>query len=219
MKVMMPCHCGHRINYEYDDEVEVTPEVYSDIIHGNFMSVICEKCGITLKPEYSVMFTYPSKQMKICLVPELERDSFLRGKSNLNYKKTDRFVIGFMELAEKLKILEAGFDDIFVEAVKYYILSKIENDNNIENEILIFFNEFKDNNLVFYIHGLKEKEVGILNINKEFYDMTYEKLKDSLNEEPFKKFLVPPYVSILNIYREYTDNIPGDDQPGNNQPA
>jgi len=225
MKVIMPCHCGDRIDYEYDDEVEITPEIYSDIIHGKFMSVICKKCGITLKPEYPIMFTYPSKsaQIKIFWVPELQRDSFLRGNSQFNYQKTDRFVIGFMELTEKLKIFEAGLDDIVVEGVKYYILSKIENENNIENEILIYFNGFEENNLIFHIHGLKENNVGILNINKDFYDLTSEKIKDLINDEPFKSFLNPPYVSILKIYREYTDNTQGDVQPsntpGNNPPA
>ena len=206
MKVIMPCHCGHRIDYEYDDEVEITQEIYSEIIHGKFMSVVCPKCGITLKPEYSIMFTYPPRQIKICLVPELQRDSFLRGKSPLSYKKTDRFVIGFMELAEKLKIFEADFDDVVVECVKYYILSKIENENKLENEVIVYFNGFENNKLVFHIHGLVKNEVGVLPIDMNFYNMTSEKLKDSIKEEPFKTFLAPPYVSVLKVYREYVDN-------------
>ncbi|MCL2294709.1 MAG: CpXC domain-containing protein [Spirochaetes bacterium] len=205
MKVIVPCHCGHQFDYEYDDEVEITPDIYNDIVHGNFMSVPCEKCGITLKPEFSVMFTHPVKQMKILLVPELQRDSFLMGKSPLVYKKTDRAVIGFMELAEKLKILEAGFDDIVVECVKYYILSKIVNESNLETEIFIFFDELENNKLSYHIHGLKKDEVGVLNIDMEFYNMTCEKLKDTINEEPYKIFLTPPYISILKLYREYNN--------------
>lgn len=207
MKVIIPCYCGNQINYEYDDEVEITPDIYSDIIQGKFMNVVCGKCQKTLKPEYSVMFRYPPKQMKIFLVPELQRDAFLREKSPLIYKKTDRFVIGFMELAEKLKIFDAGLDDIIVESVKYYILSKIENENNIENEINIFFDKFEDGKLIFHIHGLKKDEIGVLYIVMDFYNMTEEKLKNTINEEPFKNFLTPPYISLLKVYREYNDNI------------
>ncbi len=37
--------------------------------------------------------------------------------------------------------------------------------------------------------------------------MTEEKLKNTINEEPFKNFLTPPYISLLKVYREYNDNI------------
>ncbi|MCL2792253.1 MAG: CpXC domain-containing protein [Spirochaetaceae bacterium] len=218
MKVILPCHCGHKFEYEYADEVEITPEVYSDIVNGNFMIVNCEKCGITLKPEYPVMFTYPlqEKPIKIFLVPEIHRNPFLAGKSQYLYKTTDRFVIGFMELVEKIEIFKAGFDDIVIEGIKYYILSKIENENDLQNEIFIFFNGIENDKMVFRIHGLREGEVGILNVDINFYDMTSEKIKESINEEPFKSFLIPPYISILKIYREYTDNLSDEGQPIDN---
>lgn len=207
MKVTVPCHCGNSFDYEYDEEVIITPDKAGEIIHGRFMNANCPACGTTMKPEYPVMFTYPPRQMKIFFVPELQRDSFLRGKSPLVHKSTDRFVIGFMELAEKIKILDAGLDDVTVEGVKYYILSKIENENDIENEILVFFDIIKNGKIVFQIHGMKENEVGILNIGMDFYNKTAEKLSVSIGEEPFKNFLTPPYISVLRVYREYTDNI------------
>jgi len=216
MKVIIPCYCGHKFDYEYADEVEITPDVFSDITNGDFMTVVCEKCGKDIKPEYPVMFTYPSseKHIKIFFVPELQRDSFLMGKSQYIHKSTDRFVIGYMELVEKIKILAANLDDINIECVKYYILSKIENENNIENEILIYFGELEDNKITFHIHGLREGEVGLLDIEMNFYEMISEKLKDLINDEPFKNFLTPPYISVMKIYREYSDTEPAfDNQP------
>ncbi|MDX9800598.1 MAG: CpXC domain-containing protein [Spirochaetia bacterium] len=203
MKVKIPCHCGNIFEFEYDEETEITPETADEIIHGRFMNTVCDKCGITLKPEFPVMFSYPDPAMKIFFVPELQRDAFLREVSPFLARKADRFVIGFQELAEKIKILEAGLDDISVECVKYYILSKIENDNETEDEIRIFFEKHENEKLMFSIHGLKKDEIGILSVDMNFYNMAKEKAKTSIKEEPFKSFLTPPYISILKIYREY----------------
>ena len=207
MKVTVPCHCGNSFEYEYDETVEINPETADNIVHGRFMNTVCTNCGITLKPEFPVMFTYPPKQIQIFLIPELQRDLFLRGKSLLNNKKPDRFVIGFQELAEKIRIFESGLDDDAIELAKYYILSKIETETETENEIIIYFDSLKNDRLSFQIHGLKEKEVGMLNVDMPFYRMSQEKLEKSINEEPFSKFLTPPYISLMRIYREYTENI------------
>ncbi len=203
MKVKIPCHCGNIMDFEYNDETEINPESAEEIIHGRFMSTICDKCGITLKPEFPVMFTYPDPRMRIFFIPELQRDAFLRGQSPLLSKNPDRFVIGFQELAEKIKILDAGLDDITVECVKYYILSKIENDIKTEDEIIIYFEKYENDKLTFCIHGLKKDEVGMLSVDMNFYNMSKEKVKTSIGEEPFKSFLTPPYISIIKIYREY----------------
>ncbi len=207
MKVTVPCHCGNTFEYEYSENAEINRETAESIKHGKFMNAICSKCGITMKPEFPVMFTYPEKNMKIFLIPELQRDSFLRGKSAFVEKKPDRFVIGFRELAEKIRILESALDDINVECVKYYILSKIETESKTENEIRIYFDSLKDDKLTFHIHGLKDNEIGILAVDMDFYRLSSEKAEKSISEEPFRSFLTPPYISILRVYREYTENI------------
>lgn len=207
MKVKIPCHCGNSFDYEYDEDVTITKDITESIVHGKFMNTVCDKCGLTLKPEFPVTFTYPSKNLTIILIPDLQRDLFLRGKHPLSEKKPNRFVIGFRELAEKINIFEAGLDDITVECVKYYILSRIETESEPENEILVFFDRVENGKLLFQIHGLKEKEIGILKIDRDYYNMTAEKLEQSKSEEPFCRFLAPPYVSLLKIYREYTDNM------------
>ena len=81
------------------------------ILSGSFMTAECSHCGKTLKPDFSVRFKNGEKGIDILYIPEKERDSYLRGKSDYIYKKPDRVVIGYYELAEKIRIMREDFDD------------------------------------------------------------------------------------------------------------
>lgn len=209
MKVLIPCLCGKPAEFEYEKNMDFNDSIAEDILNGNFMSATCQNCGKTLKPDFSVRFKNESDNIDILYIPEKDRDEYLRGKSQYEYKKPNRAVIGYGELVEKIRIIQTGLDDMAVESVKYYILSKIENDNNIENEVFIYFNRIQDDKLFFEIHGLHKDEIGFLPIERHFYDMNSEKLEENMEVEPFKTFLKPPYVSLLKVYREYEDNDPG----------
>ncbi len=93
-----------------------------------------------------------------------------------------------------------------MESSKYYILSKIENESKPENEVNVYFNSIQQDKLVFEIHGLHQDEVGLLPIDKSFYDLNAEKLDEHSSIEPFKTFLEPPYISLMKVYRDYTDS-------------
>ena len=207
-KVMIPCLCGKPSEFEYEDNAVLDIETEEMILSGSFMTAECSHCGKTLKPDFSVRFKNGEKGIDILYIPEKERDSYLRGKSDYIYKKPDRVVIGYYELAEKIRIMREDFDDRVIESVKYYILSKIENDEKPQNEIYIYFNSMRDGKLVFEIHGLHKDEVGLLPIEKSFYDLNAEKLNEHSSTEPFKTFLEPPYISLMKVYREYEDNPP-----------
>ena len=206
MKVMIPCLCGKPSEFEYDETAVLDKKTEDDIISGSFMTSECKNCGTTLKPDFSVRFTNKDKKIDILYIPEKDRDDYLRGKSSYIYKKPERAVIGYHELAEKIKVMRENLNDMVIECVKYYILSKIENDNKPENEVMIYFNSIQDNKLIFEIHGLHPDEIGLLPIERSFYDLNAEKLDEHLAEEPFKTFLKPPYVSLMKVYREYEDN-------------
>lgn len=208
MKTKIPCHCGSSFDYIYEENVEIDRQIADDIIDGKFMNAQCSKCGITLKPDLPITLIYLKKNMKIFLVPELQRDAFLRGKSLYNAKTPDRFVIGYLELGEKLRIFESKLDDVAVECVKFYILSKIEDENKPEAEVTVIFNRItKNDKLEFLIIGLKEDTIGTLLIGRDYYNMAVEKAEAAIttSEEPFCNFLAPPYVSLLRVYRSYEE--------------
>ncbi len=207
-KVMIPCLCGKPSQFEYEENAVLDRDTEDMILSGNFMTAECSSCGKTLKPDFSVRFKNAEKKIDILYIPEKDRDSYLRGKSDYSFKKPNRIVIGYHELAEKIKIMRENLDDSVIESVKYYILSKIENDVKPENEINIYFNNLHDEKLVFEIHGLQKDEIGLLPIEKSFYDINAEKLAEHRDTEPFKTFLNPPYVSLMKVYREYEENNP-----------
>ena len=209
-KVMIPCLCGKPSEFQYEDISRLDRETEDMILSGNFMTAECSHCGKTLKPDFSVRFKDEDRNIDMLYIPEKDRDSYLRGKSDYIYKKPDRIVIGYQELAEKIRIMREGFDDRVIESVKYYILSKIENDEKPENEVFIYFNSFRDEKLVFEIHGLHRDEIGLLPIEISFYNLNSEKLEEKINTEPFSSFMTPPYVSLMKVYREYEENKPAD---------
>ena len=206
MKKILPCPCGKPAEFEYEENAVLDKETEDIILSGSFMTAVCGSCGKTLKPDFTVRFKNEEKGIDILYVPEKERDDYLRGKSNLIYKKPKRVVIGYQELAEKIRILRENLDDLVIESAKYYILSKIENETNPENEINIYFNNIHDDKLVFEIHGLHDDEVGLLPIDKSFYELNAEKLEENSSTEPFKTFLEPPYISLMKVYRDYQDS-------------
>ena len=141
MKVKVPCTCYAPVDFEYDETVDLAknPEAANQIMAGSFMEAKCPKCGKVLHPEFPFTVKHEGKKIDIQFLPERMRDEYLRGLSKYCFKKDGRIVIGFPELAEKLKIINEGFDDRIIEVIKYYMVSKIEADQKPENEIRAFF--------------------------------------------------------------------------------
>lgn len=189
----LKCFCDNEIEIDYKKNYDLDKEkdVLEKILDGSFLNFKCKFCGTILKPEYRISFIF--SEIKILMIPEKESVQFLLGK--LNLPKTDRAVLGFKELVEKIKILGDGLDDKVVEIVKFYILEKVASDR----EIRIEYQNMEKNELTFYIYGLKEDEVGISRLPSDFYEevrKTYPKIK---NDEPFSFILEEPYISVNKI--------------------
>lgn len=210
MKVEIPCLCFKAVPFEYEEEIDLekNPEIADQILSGNFMTVKCPKCGKILKPEFPFHIKDEKKDIDIFFIPEMQRDNYLRGKA-FQFKNPGRIVIGFLELAEKLRIINEKLDDQVIEGIKYYMVSKIEADSKPEDEIRTYFDRItEEGELLFQIHGLKKDKIGLIKIPKNFYDTVRVKLLAYKKTEPFSLFLTPPYVSILRVYREYEEHLP-----------
>ena len=157
------CFCGNSFEIEFNDDINLleTPEVADQIINNDFMVYTCPVCNKKLTPEFTT--TFHDSKLDITMIPEIDRDRFLAGKIILN---TQQVVIGFPELQEKLKIRKFNFDDRIIEIIKLYLLEKI--DSNVEINIL--FHNFINNELYFYINGLKEQETAISKIPLKIYN-------------------------------------------------
>ena len=89
-------------------------------------------------------------------------------------------VVGYAELVEKMTIAEQGLDARAIEALKYSLLSSALDTAEEEGgrEIRIRYHNTEHEKLVFYIEGLKEKEIGVSSIPLE----TYKKIETNLEE-------------------------------------
>ncbi len=192
----LKCFCGNEIEIDYKDSYNLDSEkdILEKIMDGSFLTFECKFCNTVLKPEYMISFTFSG--MNILMIPEKDSVQFLLGK--LELPKTDRTVLGFRELVEKIRILQAGLDDSVMEIVKFYIMEKVDSDK----EIRIEYHNMENNELTFYIYGLKENEVGISKLPADFYEEVKKTLPKIKNDEPYSYILEGPYISINKIELE-----------------
>ena len=194
---VLTCTCEKNFEFDIPESVDLSlrPEATEEILSGTFFTLTCPHCGEIIKPEFPLKITDQEKKIDIFLVPEMERDRYLAGLTH--YPESARVVIGFAELAEKLRILSDELDDRAVEILKYYLLLKAAN-----QDLRIYYKETDGDDLVFEIIGLRDGEVGNARIPEALYNTSKHELEHKLGEEPFSLFLEPPYVSVNKIELE-----------------
>ncbi len=203
MKKTITCMCEHRFEANIPDKVDLekTPDTVASIMDGTFMTVPCPSCGKVLKPEFPFTIVHGGQGWEIHFVPELERQETMRRPPSVKGKRRARVVIGYSELLEKIKIFSEKLDDRVVEYLKYFILSKVmEQTAEEESDVDVYFQERKGDDLEFHIHGLKSDEVGVFKLPMASYQKALADIDRHAEEEPFRDFLTPPYVSLNRFY-------------------
>jgi hypothetical protein len=156
MKQRIPCLCDNAFTVDLPQEIDLDREgrYLEEILDGSFMNFRCPSCGKLHKPEFAVRLSWPSRNIQLELIPELERSGFLRreskkgprgmfggGKKKHNAAdpaeagKADprvETVIGYPELLDRIAVFRDGLDSTAVEAVKYFLLLKAE-DSRLEH--------------------------------------------------------------------------------------
>lgn len=155
MKQRIPCLCDNAFTVELPQEIDLDREgrYLEEILDGSFMNFRCPSCGKLHKPEFAVRLVWPSRNVQLELIPELERGAFLRRESGKGPRgiwgggkkrpaagdpdtgKADlpvETVIGYPELLDRIAVLRDGLDSTAVEAIKYFLLLKAE-DSRLED--------------------------------------------------------------------------------------
>lgn len=207
MKRRIVCFCEHGFDAEVPDFVDLgrQPEVEQAIIDGEFLSIRCPNCGKVLKPEFPVMIEDPQAENTIFFIPELDRSAFFRGSLSYSLQEANRVAIGYEELVEKFLLKRYNLDDRVVEIVKYYLLSKIMEDEGEDKELRILFSRQEGDTVLFNVLGLKKDEVGILKMPAATLEKITSQLEEKKDQEPFSEILRAPYVSINNLLVEGPD--------------
>lgn len=207
MKRDIVCHCGNAIQQDLPDTIDIKadPHVIQRILEGSFMEVTCDTCGEKLKPDFPVHFknlNIAGENLDLDYLPELERTQFFRGKIETS---AQRVAIGYPELREKVLVSSNGLDDRALEILKFLLVEKAldkDLENHGFNDITVILNSVENNQLVFYLYGLKDEEVAVPRLNIELYNKVLESLPERLDNELYREIVKPPYVSISKISLE-----------------
>ena len=188
------CYCGTKFEADIPDRVDLdlAPETANRILEGKFLSVSCPFCGKELKPEFPVTIVFHDGVETLSFLPELSRNHFLSGREP---SSATEVVIGYPELAEWVRIREAGLSREVVEILKYHYLRRADHPGNLS----MYFSGKEQEKLGFHIHGLKEGEIGVSRIPMSVYETVAADIQRLREEEPLRGFLAKPYVSVNNI--------------------
>jgi hypothetical protein len=194
------CFCENSFDTQLPESANLTtdPGVQDLILGGDFMAVSCPSCGKRLTPEFPFRLTGVMKVGEIFMVPEVDRAAFIRGRLDYDVGKPGRIVVGFPELAEKVRICTRGLDDRVIEIMKYYLLtgSAGEGDQEQDKDVSLAYRGVEGNTHLFHILGLKAGEVGVARLAEQFYQKIASDVERRVKEEPFRDFCEPPWVSL-----------------------
>jgi hypothetical protein len=206
-KRSITCFCDNVFETEIPDHVDLLaePGKAEEVLSGEFMTVACPACGKRLSPEFPCLFTGVSGNRDLYFIPELDRVSYLRGKLSYNPGKPWRVVIGFPELAEKLRITAMALDDRVIEIMKYYLLTRSSKEEGMastedgEADVAALFVGEEHGKMLFHLSGLRKGEIAVMKLGKDLYSKIEADITKRVTEDPFKEFCDGPYVSVRRI--------------------
>ncbi len=195
-KHTLTCFCENSFEVNFPEliDLEESPETEQAVFDGTFMSFACPHCGKMLKPEFTVRLRDKDRGIDIAFLPESERDHYLSGKSTP--PDGERIVIGYKELKEKLAVFSRSLDDRIIEIIKLQLLQKAGKNSDIQ----IYFDSLENEQLTFYIHGLKQDEIGVAKIPEKLYRKIEAELEVMREDPSIQEIMTPPYVSINKVY-------------------
>ena len=199
MKKNINCFCGANIPFDLEEEFDIDekPDVLDNILDGSFLSFKCPSCEKKHKPEYKILIIWKSRNLKLAVIPELERGEFyLKKKENLPFET----VIGFPEMADRLLVIKDGLEPVVIETLKSYLYAKAM-ENYPNHEINVWYFSKDPSCIEFHIDGIKQGEVAVMKIPMDMYNKTNEEYRKKPKKPSFASLRVRNYLSVQNILR------------------
>jgi hypothetical protein len=211
MTQKIPCFCDDSFTVEIPQEINLDsePKLLDEILNGTFLNFTCPSCGKKHKPEFAINISWPSKKVWFEVFIELDRGEFYRrkkekGKTGPLRKET---IIGYPELADRLLVYRDKLEPAAIEAIKYYLHLKAE-ENYPDEEINIWYScrnpddaEASTESLEFHIHGIKKDEVAVMKVPYSLYEKTLVDYKKHPKSEIFTALKHRTYLSVNNMMR------------------
>ena len=201
MKKKIPCLCENSFEIEIKEEIDLDKDgkYLDEIQNGSFYNFTCPSCGKNNKPEFPVLLTWPSKGLKFEVIPELDRGEFYQKKKTPVEKNQvlPETIIGYPEMTERLTVILNGYDPVAVEAIKYNLQLKAE-EQYPDNDMEVRYYGTAEGSLEFHILGIKENEVAVMKIPLSTYEKTLNEYKNNPKAEIFSALRFRTYLSYKN---------------------
>ena len=209
MKHKITCFCDNAFEIEAPEEINLDsdPKYFDEIQNGTFMNFTCPSCGKKHKPEFKLSILWPSKKTCFEVFPELDRGEFYRRKKSPAGKGPYALetIIGYPEMADRIAIIKDGFEPAPVEAIKYILQLKAE-EQYPDDEIEMWYyttsgDTPEQKTLEFHLHGIRENEVAVMKVPYSLYQRTLDDYKKHPKNEIFSALRVRSYLSVKNTMR------------------
>jgi hypothetical protein len=161
------------------------------------MSFECPACGKKHKPEFKITIIWKSKNIKLEVLPELDRGEFYRRKKENQNIET---VIGFPEMADRLAVIKDELEPVIIEALKTFLLVKAE-ENYPGVNINVWYHGKGPAGIEFHLDGIRKGEVAVMRVPQEIYEKTGTDYQKHPKDELFSSLRVRSYLSVQNILR------------------
>ena len=109
--------CGCIIPFELYDSItsSLDPGLRQQILDGQFETVVCPDCRAVSYIQYDILYHDPARRFMVCVGTDYS-DVFQQSDCPKDYKL--RYVDDYKQLAEKIRIFEAGMNDRIMEITK-----------------------------------------------------------------------------------------------------
>ena len=203
MKQKITCPCGTVFSAEVSEifDLDKDAELIDSLLNGTFLSYTCPGCGKNHKPEFPIVVHWPSRKITYEIRRELDRGAFYLEKTARTKNKDEgkkEVIIGYPELAERILVIKSNLSPIVVEAIKYILYQKAE-ENYPEKKAQIWFYSFDGKTLEFHIHGIRENETAIMKIPLPVYEQTADDHKKNPKKEIYSSLEHNSYISVRNV--------------------
>jgi hypothetical protein len=194
------CYCEKEIKLLVPETVDLEEnrEKIEEILQGDFLKTKCPDCGKELKPEFEIQFQSGKSSAPLLFLPEIDRESFYNGKKDVPVDW--ELVIGYPELREHLLMIQYSLKRFPLEAIKLHLLQKVPADRGVS----IYFEKLENEKLFFEVIGLREDEVGIVQVPLKTYRRLETDAEQLMQEEPYTAMLRLPYISVKLVSFEET---------------
>jgi hypothetical protein len=202
MEQKIICLCDNTFTVDVPEEIDLDaePDYIGEITDGSFMNFICPSCGKKHKPEFPVLLSWPSRNIRLDVLAELSRGEFYRRKKNPPPVKNTEVVIGYPELSDRIAAIRDGLESAVVEALKYFLFLKAD-ENYPDRDISIWYQGKSPEGLEFHLYGIREGESAITRIPLSVYKKTLADYRRHPKGDVFSALRVRNYISVQNTIR------------------